>query len=75
MTCHFLYVKHQLITKVIFILSFISIGLEFSSVNNTSIYEKSKLKVFKNIEFLDNFSNNQPNDLLGTNEYKTLESR
>ena len=35
------------ITKIIFILSFVSSGLEFSSVNDTLIYENSKLKVFK----------------------------
>ena len=31
-----------------FILSFNSSGLKFWSVNNTSIYENSELKVFKN---------------------------
>ena len=35
-----------------FILSHASISLEFWSVNNTSIYENSELKVFKNIQFL-----------------------
>ena len=35
-----------------FILSSISSGLEFWSVNHTSIYENSELKVFKNIKFL-----------------------
>ena len=43
-----------------FILSYISSGLEFSSVNHTSIYENSELKVFKNKIF-------SRNDLLGTN--------
>ena len=56
-----------------FILSCISRGLEFSSVNHTSIYENSQLKVFKNIKFLGEISDNWPNDLLGTNVYKTLE--
>ena len=56
------------------ILSSISRGLEFWSVNHTSIYEKSGLKVFKNINFLGEISNNWPNDLFGTNVYKTLES-
>ena len=28
---------------------------------------------FKNIKFLGEVSNDLPNDLLGTNEYKTLE--
>ena len=41
-----------MITKVTFILSHASISLEFWSVNNTSIYENSELKVFKNIQFL-----------------------
>ena len=49
-----------------FLLSSISSGLEFGSGNHTSIYENSELKVFKNI--------NWPNDLLGTDVYKTLES-
>ena len=57
-----------------FILSSISSGLEFWSVNHTSIYENSELKVFKNIKFLGEISNNWSNDLLGTNVYKTLES-
>ena len=35
-----------------FILSSISSGLEFWSVNHTSIYENSELKVFNNIKFL-----------------------
>ena len=55
-----------------FILSFISSGLELWSVNHTSIYENSKLKVFKNITFLGEISNNWPKDLLGTNVYKIL---
>ena len=58
-----------------FILSSISNGLEFFfSVNHTSIYGNSESKVFKNIKFLGETSNNWPNDLLGTNVYKTLES-
>ena len=55
-----------------FILSFISSGLELWSVNHTSIYENSELKVFKNITFLGEISNNWPKDLLGTNVYKIL---
>ena len=47
-SCHF-YILH-LITKVMFILS--SISSEFWSVNHTSMYENSELKVFKNIIFL-----------------------
>ena len=56
------------------ILSSISSGLEFWSVNHTSIYENSESKVFKNITILAEISNNWPNDLLGTTVYKTLES-
>ena len=48
-----------------FILSSISSGLEFWSVNHASIYENSESK---------NLFNNWPNDLLGTDTYKTLES-
>ena len=50
-----------------FILSSISSSLKFWSVNHTSIYENSELKVFGNIKFLGERSNNWPNDLLGTN--------
>ena len=56
------------------ILSFISRGLEFWSVNYTSIYENSELKVFKNIKFFGEISSNRPNYLLETNVSKTLES-
>ena len=59
---------------MIFILSSISSGLEFWSINHTSMYENSWSKVFKNIKFLGRICNNWPNDLLGTNVYKTLES-
>ena len=41
-----------------FVLSSISIGLEFSSVNYTSIYEKSKLNGFENVKFLGKIFNN-----------------
>ena len=58
---------------MIFILSFISGGLECWSVNHTSIYQNSESNVFKNIKFSGEISNNWPIDLLGTNEYKTLE--
>ena len=57
---------------MILILSSISRGLEFWSVNGTSIYEKFEANVFKNIRFSGEISNNWPNDLLGTNVYKTL---
>ena len=56
-----------------FILSSISRGLEFWSVTQTSMYENSKSKVFKNIKFWSEISNNWPNDLLETNVYETLE--
>ena len=56
-----------------FTLSFTSSSLEFWSVDHTSIYENSELKVFKSITFLGEISNNWPKDLLGTNVYKTLE--
>ena len=59
---------------MIFILPSISRGLEFWSVSHTSIYENSELKVFKNINFFGEVSSNWPNDLVGTNVYKTLES-
>ena len=55
-----------------FILSSISSGLEFWSVNHILIYENSELKVFKNINILGDISNNWPNDLLGINVYNTL---
>ena len=57
-----------------FTLSFISSNLEYRSVNHTSIYENSELKVFKNIKLLHKISINWQNDLFGTNFYKTLES-
>ena len=56
-----------------FILSSASLVLEFLSTNHTSIYEKSELKIFKDIKFLDKISRNWPNDLLGTNVYEILE--
>ena len=52
-----------------FILSSISSGLELWSVNHISIYENSKSKVFKNIKFLGEISNNWPNNLSGINVY------
>ena len=56
-----------------FISSSISSGLEFWSNNHNSIYQNSELNIFENIKFLGEISNNWPNDLLGTNVYKTLE--
>ena len=54
-------------TKVIFILTFISNGWEFWSLNHTSIYKNLESKCIKNIKFLGQISNNAPKDLLGTN--------
>ena len=48
-------------------------GLEFWSVNHTSIYDKSESKFFKNIKFSGELSNKWPSDLLRTNVYKTFE--
>ena len=59
---------------MLFILSSISIGLEFWSVNHTSMYENSESKVIENMTFSGEISNKWPNDLLGTNVYKTYES-
>ena len=56
-----------------FILSSISNGLKFWSVNNTSIYENSELNILKNINVFGEIFSNWPNDLLGTKVYKTLE--
>ena len=52
-----------------FILSSISGGLEFRSVNHTSIYESSEIMDFNSLIVL---SNSWPNDVLGTNAYKVL---
>ena len=57
-----------------FILSSIARGLEFWSVNHTSIYENSKSNVFKNIRFFGEIFSNWPNDSLGINYYKALKS-
>ena len=54
------------------ILSSVSRGLEFWSVNHTSIYENSESKVFWIVNFLGEISNTWPNNLLGTNVYKIL---
>ena len=56
-----------------FILSFISSGLEFWSVNHSSIYENYELKDFQNVKFLGEISDNWTNDLLEVNINKTLE--
>ena len=54
-------------TKVMFILSSFSRGVEFWSVNHTSIYENSESNVFKNIKYFGKIFSNWPNDLLGAN--------
>ena len=56
-----------------FILSSISRGSEFWSVNHNSIYETFELNAFKDIKTFGEISSNWPNDFLGTNVYKTLE--
>ena len=55
------------------ILSSISSGLEFWSENQTYI-KIANQKLFKNIKFIGEISNNWSNDLLETNVYKTLKS-
>ena len=45
-------------TKVMFILSSISRELEFLFVNHTSICKNSESKLYKNIKFLGETSNN-----------------
>ena len=55
-----------------FVLSSIFRSLEFWSINHTLVYGGSELRIFKNIKFLDEISNNWPKDLLGANVYKTL---
>ena len=57
-----------------FILSSASSGLEFWSVNRTSIYENPKLNVFKIMKFFGKMSKNWPSDLLGSYANKNLES-
>ena len=50
---------------MIFVLSFISIGLELWLVNNNLIYKNWEPEVFMNIIFFREISNNWPNDLTG----------
>ena len=63
-----------LITNIKFILSSISNGSLFWSVNHTLISLYSELNVFKNILFVGEISNKLPNGLFRTNVYKTVES-
>ena len=60
-------------TKGMFILYNISRGLEVWFVNYTWIYESSDSKLFENIKFSGEISNDWPNDLLGKNVYKALD--
>ena len=71
---HFYNDCNYLITRVKFILSFVSNGWLFWSVNHTTITWSSELNVFKKILFYGEISSSLPNDLFGTNVYKTLES-
>ena len=56
-----------------FILSFTSSGLEFWSVNLISLYEDSESKVFKNINFLGEASNDWLIELFKMSVYKRIE--
>ena len=47
-----------------FILSSISIGLEFWPVNHTPIWKNSESNTFKKVKFLDEVSNNHSNNFL-----------
>ena len=64
---HFLYF-YYLINKLMFVLSSFSSGLEFQSVNHTSIYENSELNVFKIIKFLGEISSNWASKLFIRNK-------
>ena len=55
------------------IVSSISRGLGFWSLNHISIYKISELNFFKKIKVLGELSSNWPYDLLGTNVYNTLD--
>ena len=52
----------------------ISNALELWKVNHNLVYKSSQVNVFKNVKFLGEISSDWPNDLLGTNVHKTLES-
>ena len=56
-----------------FILSFITSSSKVWAVSNTSVYENSESKLFKNIKFLGEICSNWSNDLLEINIYKILE--
>ena len=63
-----------LITKIKFVLSSVSNGWLFWSVNHTSMVWNSELNVFKGIKLVGVISIELPNGLFGTNAYKNLES-
>ena len=65
---------YYLVTNVKFILSSISNGGLFRSVNHTLIAWNSQLNVFKKIWVFGEISNRLPNGLFETNVYKTLVS-
>ena len=55
-----------------FVLSSIPSGVEFWSVNRTSVYENSEC--FLKTKFVGKISNNNPVHFLGTNAYNAFES-
>ena len=59
-------------TKVNFILSSVSSRFLFFPVKHTLMYENFEPNTLGKTEFIGEFSNNWPNDLLETNVYKTL---
>ena len=65
---------YYLITKIKFVLSSVSNGWLFWSVNHTSMVWNSELNVFKGIKLVGVISIELPNGLFGTNAYKNLES-
>ena len=65
---------YYLITKAKFVLSTISSGRLFWSVNDTWLVWNSMLNVFKGIKLVGTISNKLPNGFFRTNVYKNLES-
>ena len=59
-------------TKTKFVLSSISRGLLFRSVNHTSIYQNSELNIFKGMKFFGASFNKLLNGLLEKGVYKIL---
>ena len=55
-------------------MSSICSGLEFWSVNLTSVCENSESKTFKNVNTWYDICNNWSVDLLGANSYKVYEA-